>query len=195
MLNPPTGAPTDYPTESQVRSQLERMLASELFLRSPRLTSFLRFITEQALAGMPLKEQVLGAELYEKGEAFDGASDPIVRVDARRLRDKLREYYFEFPNDPILISLPKGLYTPTFRRNGDNSRAGAPDPDPSPERETSTPLGQQRVNWGGRTTMAAGLAILGILGVGVAPMLRPPPKQPDYRPIPIFQADKFSPRI
>jgi Tol biopolymer transport system component len=99
-----------------VRVQLERTLASELFLRSERLSAFLRFVVEQTLDGREndLKEQMLGAELYGKGAEFDGASDPIVRVDARRLRDKLREYYAESPQDPIRILLPKGSYVPVF---------------------------------------------------------------------------------
>src|SRR5262249_889262 len=64
-----------------------------------------------------LKQQVLGSELYGKGPEFDGAVDTIVRVEARRLRDKLREYYAEFPREPILISLPKGTYVPFFAKN------------------------------------------------------------------------------
>src|SRR5213083_2638435 len=96
--------------EQRVRSQLERMLASGIFTRSERLSAFLRYVVEQKLGGQGdgLKEQVLGRQLYAKGPEFDGAADPIVRVDARRLRDKLREYYAEFPRDPILILLPKG---------------------------------------------------------------------------------------
>ena len=46
------------------------------------------------------------------------AADPIVRVDARRLRDKLREYYVSAPHDPVLISVPKGSYAPVFETNG-----------------------------------------------------------------------------
>src|SRR5215472_13303115 len=106
--------------DAAVRSQLQRILGSELFRRSERLSAFLRFVTEEALSGRGgvLKEQVLGSELYGKGPQFDGSADPIVRVDARRLRDKLREYYAEFPQDPILISLPKGSYVPVFEENG-----------------------------------------------------------------------------
>src|SRR5207249_3359730 len=98
------------------RAQLERILASQVFTRSERLTAFLRFVVEQTLEGRAsgMKEQVLGSELYGKGPEFDGGADPIIRVDARRLRDKLREYYAEFPHDPIRISLPKGSYVPKF---------------------------------------------------------------------------------
>jgi Tol biopolymer transport system component len=83
------------------------------------MSAFLRFVVEQTLDGRggSLKEQVLGSELYGKGPEFNGAVDTIVRVEARRLRDKLREYYAEFPRDPILISLPKGTYIPSFEEN------------------------------------------------------------------------------
>jgi Tol biopolymer transport system component len=47
-------------------------------------------------------------------------------VDARRLRDKLREYYSEFPKEPVVISLPKGTYVPVFEENG----VLAPNPTP-----------------------------------------------------------------
>src|SRR5215469_6752831 len=111
--------PRENPHERQVRSQLERILSSTLFTRSERMSAFLRFVVEQTLAGQggSLKEQVLGSELYGKDQEFDGAVDTIVRVEARRLRDKLREYYAEFPRDPILISLPKGTYVPLFEAN------------------------------------------------------------------------------
>src|SRR5678815_5438650 len=104
--------------DSIVRAQLERILASETFSRSQSLRRFLSFIVEQRLAGQAhaLKESVLAHELYGKGTDFDGGADPVVRVDARRLRDKLREYY-EGRSEPVLISLPKGSYVPVFEAN------------------------------------------------------------------------------
>ena len=101
--------------DSIVRAELERILASEVLSRSQQLRRFLSFIVEQRLAGQghSLKESVLAHELYGKGTDFDGGTDPVVRVDARRLRDKLREYY-EGRSDPVVISLPKGSYVPAF---------------------------------------------------------------------------------
>src|SRR5882724_7845437 len=87
-----------------VRLQLERMVQSDVLCKSARLTAFLTYVVEETLAGRgdELKEQVLATELYQRsGGDFDSASDPVVRVDARRLRDKLREYYASFPSDPI----------------------------------------------------------------------------------------------
>ena len=103
------------PPDAVVRAQLERILASEVFSRSQQLRRFLSFIVEQRLAGQghSLKESVLAHQLYGKGTDFDGGTDPVVRVDARRLRDKLRES-FEGRSDPVVISLPKGSYVPVF---------------------------------------------------------------------------------
>ena len=106
------------PSETAVRAQLDRILASAVFSRSEHLRRFLAFIVEQTLAGkgQTLKESVLAHELYGKGTDFDGGTDPVVRVDARRLRDKLREFY-EGRSDPVVISLPKGTYVPVFEGN------------------------------------------------------------------------------
>ena len=147
----PRGQPVSLP-DSRVRIQLDRILASQIFMRSERLSAFLRFVVEQTLnsRGTGLKEQVLGAELYGKGPEFDGAADPIVRVDARRLRDKLREYYAECPQDPILISLPKGSYVPVFEENGHI----APTADSAPPAQAVV----KRHHWQWPWLVAAGLA-------------------------------------
>jgi Tol biopolymer transport system component len=114
---PRAGLADDTPPAALVRAELDRVLASEVFSRSDRLSAFLTFIVERTLSGHgdSLKEQVLANELYGKGADFNTAADPIVRVDARRLRDKLREYYASAPLAPIVISVPKGSYTPVFR--------------------------------------------------------------------------------
>src|SRR3954468_7673056 len=106
----------DPPADSLVRSQLFKILSCELFSRSERLSAFLEFIVEQTLDGHghALKEQVIAVELYGKSSDFDTAADPIVRVDARRLRDRLREYYASAPHDPVVISVPKGSYAALF---------------------------------------------------------------------------------
>jgi Tol biopolymer transport system component len=112
-----TQARSELP-DAAVRAELESILASEVFSRSQQLRRFLSFIVEQRLAGQghTLKESVLAHELYGKSTDFDGGTDPVVRVDARRLRDKLREYY-EGRSDPVVISLPKGSYVPVFEAN------------------------------------------------------------------------------
>ena len=119
------------PPDAAIRAELDRILASDVFARSQQLRRFLAFIVDQRLAGQSqsLKESVLAHELYGKGTDFDGGTDPVVRVDARRLRDKLREYY-EGRADPVVISLPKGTYVPVFE-----AASPVPDaPEAKPER-------------------------------------------------------------
>jgi hypothetical protein len=86
--DPSPHAPGDLP-DGDIRAQLQRILDSQVFSRSQHLRRFLSFIVEQSLAGSghSLKESVLANELYGKGTDFDGGTDPVVRVDARRLRD------------------------------------------------------------------------------------------------------------
>jgi Tol biopolymer transport system component len=118
MHLPTDSRPSDEP--ALVRAELDRILASELFTRSERLSAFLKFIVDRTLAGEGdlLKEHAIAIALYGKGADFNTAADPIVRVDARRLRDRLREYYAAGTNPAIVISVPKGSYAPVFRGNG-----------------------------------------------------------------------------
>ena len=133
--------------DSVVRAQLERILASEVFSRSQQLRRLLSFIVEQRLAGQghSLKESVLAHELYGKGTDFDGGADPVVRVDARRLRDKLREYY-DGRSDPVVISLPKGSYVPVFEANSASPTHTAPPVVPAePEQQQTPPVPNLRL--------------------------------------------------
>lgn len=101
-----------------IRTQVARILSSRTFMRSERLARFLRFTVDQSLQGnaASLKEFVLGIEVFDKGENFDPRMDPIVRVEARRLRYKLRKYYeTEGREDLLLIELPKGSYVPVVQ--------------------------------------------------------------------------------
>jgi Tol biopolymer transport system component len=111
------------PPAALVRAELDRILASVIFARSERLSAFLRFIVEQTLDGQgdTLKEQIIATELYGKGPDFNTAADPIVRVDARRLRDRLREYYTSAPHSSLVITVPKGSYRPVFTIEGRSS--------------------------------------------------------------------------
>jgi TolB-like protein/tetratricopeptide (TPR) repeat protein len=100
-----------------IRQQLNKILSSQEFARAERMSRFLRYIVEQTLkgGGSQLKEYLVGVEVFDRGEAFDPRTDPVVRGEARRLRVKLREYYeSEGRTDPIRFALPKGSYIPAF---------------------------------------------------------------------------------
>ncbi len=103
---------------SQIRVALGAILDSKSFTRSDRCSQFLRYIVEQSLSGNAddLKEYSLGLEVFGRPSSFDPRTDTIVRVQARRLRKKLEEYYYnEGSADPVVIDLAKGAYVPTFR--------------------------------------------------------------------------------
>ena len=99
-----------------VRGQLDRILASRMFAKSERMRQFLTFIVSETLDGRgeTMKESVIAHRVYQRPIESLSGGDPIVRVDARRLRDKLREYYADNPGDPIIIRLPRGGYAPVF---------------------------------------------------------------------------------
>lgn len=80
------------------------------------MCQFLKSIVENALSGnAPLKETLIGIQVFGRSPDYDPSADPIVRVEARRLRQKLRHYYEgEGAGDPFLISLPTGGYAPEF---------------------------------------------------------------------------------
>jgi Tol biopolymer transport system component len=101
----------------RVRLQLDRILGSTAFADAERASGFLRFVVERKLGGHAgeIKESVIAVEVLGRSPSFDSKSDPIVRVEAGRLRDRLNAYYeAEGGSDPILISLPKGRYVPEF---------------------------------------------------------------------------------
>jgi TolB-like protein/Tfp pilus assembly protein PilF len=101
-----------------IRTQLRKILSSSIFARSERLARFLTFAVEQTLVGRgeELKEFVIGVEVFDKNEKYDPRMDPIVRVEARRLREKLRKYYeSEGLADCVQIEFPTGSYAPRLQ--------------------------------------------------------------------------------
>src|SRR5690348_3763685 len=108
-------------SDDQVRAALERVLAAPEFVNATRLSRFLRFAVEKSLAGggAELKEYLLGVEVFDRGQDFDPRLDPIVRVEAGRLRGKLQEYYEgRGQGDPLRIVFRKGSYAPNFEAAG-----------------------------------------------------------------------------
>jgi adenylate cyclase len=109
---------------------LEKILAHQLFSRSGRMVRFLRLTVERALAGQAdeLKEYLLGVEVFDRKSSYDPRVDPIVRVEARRLRAKLKAYYEgDGRADAVLIEFVSGGYAPRLTlRDPPRGAAGAP---------------------------------------------------------------------
>jgi len=105
------------PPAPLVREHLAQILRSASFAKADRLRTFLRFVVEQTLVGCQagIKEYSIALEVCGRPPTFDAKTDPIVRVDATRLRARLDAYYrLEGRDDSIRIELPKGSYVPTI---------------------------------------------------------------------------------
>ena len=109
------------PTPDEISAVLSRVCASRPFAQAPKLTRFLRFVVETTLSGHGdrLKGYTIGVEALGRDASFDPQSDPIVRVEAIRLRAALDRYYAgDGIDDPVVIEIPRGRYVPRFRWRG-----------------------------------------------------------------------------
>ena len=104
---------------NEIRAELEKVLSSSLFSTADRMKRFLRLVVEETLEGRGdnLNELLLGIAVYDRDKKFDPRVDSIVRVDAGRLRAKLREFYAsDGLSSSIGIEIPKGSYKAVFKR-------------------------------------------------------------------------------
>ena len=127
--------------QEAIRHQLDRILNSGPFHQSQRRQRFLEYLVNETLAGRSdrLKGYNIALEVFDRPETFDPIFDPVVRIEAGRLREKLREYYnSEGQSDPIWIDLPKGTYTPhiEFCHAPSTARLQAP---PAPKTSLTVP--------------------------------------------------------
>jgi len=110
-------AAEEPPSSEEVRAQLDRILTSGDFNASVRNRDFLRYVVEETLAGRAayIKGFTVAQEVFGRGTDFDPQLDPVVRIEASRLRRSLEHYYLTAGKaEPVLIELPKGGYVPRF---------------------------------------------------------------------------------
>ncbi len=101
----------------EMRAELAAVLSSKYFSRAPTLVQFLSYVCEKYFQGQAeqIKEYTVAIEAFGRPDTFEPKRDPIVRVDANRLRLRLQKYYrYEGRTHPIRISLPTGQYIPVF---------------------------------------------------------------------------------
>jgi hypothetical protein len=114
--------PTDTRIDNgQVAEALRRVLASRTFARSERLRSFLKFVVEMEQLGLAhqLKGYTIGIDVFSRDEGFDPGTDPLVRVQAGKLRRLLNQFYAEEGrNEPLRIRIPLGGYVPVYEQAG-----------------------------------------------------------------------------
>ena len=148
--------------EDAIRAQLDRVLSSDHFDASERNRRFLRYVVEECLAGrsQQIKAYCIAVSVFNREPSFDPQSDPIVRLEAGRLRRSLEHYYLTAGrNDPIRIVVPKGGYAPRFEPLCE------PEPEPA---EAEEPREANRV--GKRPMLAAGIAAA-VVALGAAGLM------------------------
>ena len=99
------------PSPEAKKSQLERILQSAEFRATDNQRQFLRFVVDETLEGRSseIKGCTIAVDVYGRTERFDPQADPIVRLEAGRLRRSLKNYYQRAGrNDPVRIEIPKG---------------------------------------------------------------------------------------
>lgn len=158
---PEVGLVSDMPTPNEIRAELQRVLQSEAFQQAGRASQFLRFIVDETLAerGDRLKGYTIAVEVFERPADFDAQTDPLVRVEAGRLRRRLMEHYLaDGIESPVRIELPRGRYTPTFRYSTPARRAT----EPATDQSSTSPSRLSRLAIGAALAAAA-LAVFAVV--------------------------------
>jgi TolB-like protein len=109
----------DVCSAEMVRDELRRILSSGNFTTSDRNRRFLEYVIEETLAGRAarLKAYNIATTVFGRPDSFDPQMDPVVRMEAGRLRRALERFYLLDPNavGTIRLAMPKGGYVPEFR--------------------------------------------------------------------------------
>jgi hypothetical protein len=107
----------DQAVDKRVLAQVDCILRSETLRSSVVLQHLLRFLADKTLSGEAdgLKEYTVAIDALRKPATYDPKHESIVRIQVRRLRQKLEEYYRgEGKDDPVIVDLPKGRFKLTF---------------------------------------------------------------------------------
>ncbi|WP_428642144.1 hypothetical protein [Roseibium sp.] len=121
-------SPQDALTDEQIRNALIKTLQSPEFQSAPQLRAFLEFVVSATLGNHreKIKGYTIAVEALGRPQDFNPVTDPIVRVEAARLRRRLAKYYESSgASDPVRIEIPKGSYAPVFRRARPATAAGS----------------------------------------------------------------------
>jgi hypothetical protein len=169
------------PSAGEARAELEAVLRSTLFVRSPRLSRLLQYLCNKYLEGATeeVKEYQIGVEVLGRPPSFDPAEDAAARVEAHRLRKRLKEYYeTEGRSHSLRIELPLGHYAVAFQpmtaerpsEEKEEEIRSEPAPPASPNGGVTgppaTPSAPKRLNY-----RIAGYIVLAVILLGAAAAL------------------------
>lgn len=160
-------------SEDACRAQVARIIASADFDATNRERQFLHYVVEETLAGRAgrIKAYSIATEVFDREDSFDPQNDPIVRIEAGRLRRALERYYLmSGAADRLVITIPKGGYVPVFSlRDGraDDGGAATGTHGPTPDQPVATPRFRIRLAY-----LAAAMVGLAIVIAAGASSLR-----------------------
>ena len=106
-----------------------RVLDSPEFVVPDRARRFLSYVVEEALCGRAdrIKAFSIATHVLGRDSSFDGSTDPVVRIEAGRVRRALEHYYLTAgADDPVVITIPKGGYVPSFTRRQESGEVAEP---------------------------------------------------------------------
>src|SRR5262245_19186886 len=152
------------------KAELEAVLASSLFVRTPSLANLLSYLCQKYFQGEAdlLKEYTIGVAAFGRAPDFDKKEDSIVRVEIRRLREKLRQYYeTEGADHPIRLTIPVGHYVPVFQKNGADAQESAVVRDLQPSHPESESLAAMSAQVQTHRSRLPAFRIVLSLGIGI----------------------------
>ena len=118
----------DESLSKDIRDAVQRVLESPEFVVPDRARRFLSYIVEEALCGRAgrIKAYSIATDVLGRDPSFDASTDPVVRIEAGRVRRALEHYYLtDGARDPIVVTIPRGSYVPTFTWRDDSPGAGS----------------------------------------------------------------------
>lgn len=160
--------PNRAPSPDQVRAALDELLGWSEILRSPQLAKFLKHIVEIKLRGgeAGIKAYSIAVDVLGRPASFDPQADPIVRVQARRLRGLLQEFYRQgLGRTGVEITLPVGRYVPEFGFVGIDDEAEPAQPEPDVSSPADSPLSGAPLSRRFWTQVIASISLVLVLGL------------------------------
>ncbi|NKL63913.1 hypothetical protein GFM09_21590 [Rhizobium leguminosarum bv. viciae] len=171
-------------SEEEARSEAERLLTDPRLHVSERHRAFLRYIVDARFEGRSdtIKAYSIAIDVFNRPASFDPSSDPIVRIEATRLRESLQKYYGQIADEPgARLDIPRGRYVPVFverdqppcpEDEGELEDVGLPAEEPT--QAASRPDGRK---W--RYAMIGGAALVAVAVTGGLAYDAASPKLPD----------------
>lgn len=150
------------PQGGEVRAQLDRLLSRPAFSLSLRRGQLLRYLVERTLddESDAINEYAIGVDVFERPASFDPRIESIVRTEAGRLRQKLKEYYAtDGADDRILIEIPPRGYQPVFAIRAPQATPALPIP--------VAPEEHSRGRWAATWPVIAALLLLSAAGAAL----------------------------